>query len=72
LHVKRRDILKLALAGGCASIMGRLGNFLPTSGLRSARYRIANTMMKRRLGRTGLAVSVLGLGEPCNMEFQTG
>ena len=62
MHVKRRDILKLALAGGFASIMGLLGNFLPTSGLRSARYRIANRMTKRRLGRTGLEVSVIGLG----------
>jgi len=72
LHVKRRDILKLALACGFASIMGLFGNFLSTSGLRSARYRIANRMMKRRLGRTGLEVSVIGLGEGCHMEFQTG
>ncbi|HDN01445.1 MAG TPA: hypothetical protein ENF42_00555 [Candidatus Bathyarchaeota archaeon] len=62
MHVKRRDILKLALAGGFASIIGLLGNFLPTSGLRSARYRIANRMIKRSLGRTGLEVSVIGLG----------
>ncbi len=62
MHIKRRGILKLALAGCYAYIVGLLGNFPPVSGLGSVRYRIANRMMKRRLGRTGLEVSVIGLG----------
>ncbi len=60
MRIERRDLLKLAAAGGFASLLSYIGiRLFPSS---YAAYESASMMEKRRLGRTGIHVSVIGFG----------